>query len=121
VAYQVLRRGQITKREEDNRLTLERKLLVIWYKLELNRDKCLGCGICADQCPKEAIEYFPAEFKGIKALTRPSIDFDTEKCVLCGECVATCPLDALQMIIEKEERVPVIEANVFATVTKKRW
>jgi len=119
--YQITRRGEIIKREEDNLLILERRLLVKWYRLELDRAKCLGCGICADQCPKEAIEYFPAKFEGIKAVTRPSIDFKQERCTLCGECVSSCPMNALRMIIEGEERVPVIEANVFAVVPRRRW
>jgi len=115
------RRGEIVKRDEENRTIMERMLILRWYELTLDRVMCLGCGICSDNCPKEAIKYSPAEFKGIRAVSRPSIDFDPEKCVLCGECVSICPMDALKMRIEQAERVPVIEANVFAVSTKKRW
>jgi len=115
------RRGEIVKKDEENRTTMERKLLLRWYELTLDRITCLGCGICSDNCPKEAIKHLPAEFRGIKAVSRPSIDFAPEKCVLCGECVSICPMDALKMRIEQEEKVPVVEMNVFATATRKRW
>jgi 4Fe-4S ferredoxin len=115
------RRGEIVKRDEDDLTVLERKLLVRWYELALDRSVCIGCGICSDHCPKEAIEYTPAKFDGIRAVSRPYIDFDPDRCVLCGECVSICPMDAFSMKIENEERVPVIEANVFARATRKRW
>ena len=121
MSWAVRGRGELVKRDEEDRTILERRLLVRWYELVLDRDVCIGCGICSDNCPKAAIEYSPAEFKGIRAVSRPSIDFDPEKCVLCGECVSICPMDALRMRIEREERVPVIEMNVFALVTRKRW
>jgi len=115
------RRGEIVKKDEENRTTMERKLLLRCYELTLDRTTCLGCGICSDNCPKEAIKHSAAEFMGIRAVSRPSIDFDPEKCVLCGECVSICPMDALIMRIEQEEKVPVIEMNAFATATRKRW
>ena len=121
MTWSLRRRGRIIKREEENRTIMERRLLVKQYELLLDRDICVGCGICADNCPKEAIIYSPAEFRGIRAVTRPSIDFDPERCVLCGECVSLCPMHALQMRIEREERVPVIEMNVFPLATRKRW
>ena len=114
-------RGEIVKRDEEDRTVMERRLLLRWYELTLDRETCLGCGLCSDNCPKEAITYSPAEFRGIRAVTRPSIDFEPEKCVLCGECVSICPMSALRMRIEQVERVPVVEANVFAVSTKKRW
>lgn len=119
MGYRVFKRGVISKREVDGQLILERNLLIKRFQLALTRDKCIGCGICSDVCPKEAIKYFPAEFKGNKAVTRPSIDFEPEKCTLCGECVVTCPMNALRMTIEGKEMVPVIGANVFATLTEK--
>lgn len=46
--------------------------------------KCLGCGICADWCPTDAIDL-----EGGKAR------LDPERCIGCGECLALCPEDAI--------------------------
>jgi ferredoxin len=121
MAWEPKRRGAILKRDVEDRTIMERSLLVKRYELELDRKTCVGCGICADVCPKEAIKYFPAEFRGMRAASRPSIDFDPELCVLCGECVSVCPLHALRMRLDGAERVPVVELNVFAQATRKRW
>jgi len=115
-----LRRGEISKTESEDEVVLERRMLTKVYRLVLHRDRCIGCGICVDMCPKEAIEYFPAVFEGRRSLNRPSIDLKAEECVLCGECVASCPMMALAMLIEGEERAPVVEFNVFATLVKRR-
>jgi len=114
-------RGEIIKSETKNEITLERRLLVQKYQLVWHRENCIGCGICADMCPKEAIRYISAEFKaGRRVSDRPKIDFDPDKCVLCGECVVSCPMnDALVMTLDGKKFVPVIEENAFAMVTRK--
>jgi len=114
-------RGEILKRDAKDRTLLERRVLVKMYEMELDRVKCIGCGLCSDNCPKEAIQYTEAEFLGMKALSRPSIDFEARKCVLCGECVSICPMHALSMRVDNEDKVPVVELNVFAAAIKKRW
>ena len=113
-----VRRGEIEKYEVENKLILERRFILKHYKLTLDRDRCIVCGICADLCPKDAIEYVPPEFDGIRRVREPQIDFDNKKCVLCGECVTACPMNALSMEIEGEERIPVVDANVFASLIK---
>jgi ferredoxin len=115
------RRGEIVKSETKGQVTMERRLLVRRYQLVWYRDNCVGCGICADMCPKEAIRYLGAEFKaGRRVSDRPRIDFDPDKCVLCGECVVSCPMnDALVMTVNGKRFVPVIEENAFAMVTRK--
>ncbi len=115
------RRGQIIKSESKDEITMERRLLIRKYQLVLFKDNCIGCGICADMCPKEAIMYFSAEFKsGRRVSDRPRIDFEPDKCVLCGECVVSCPMnDALVMTVDGRRFVPVVEENAFAMVTRK--
>jgi len=115
------KRGEIVKSETKNEMTMERRMLVQRYQLVWYRDNCIGCGICADMCPKEAIRYLAAEFKaGRRVSDRPRIDFDPDKCVLCGECVVSCPMnDALVMTVDGKKFVPVIEENAFAMVTRK--
>lgn len=51
------------------------------YKIQA--DKCVGCGLCKEACPMEAIkEGTPYEI-------------DPEKCVDCGTCASECPNEAI--------------------------
>jgi NADH-quinone oxidoreductase subunit F len=52
--------------------------LINYYILQ---DKCQGCGICARECPTEAI-------RGGKRMVHI---IDQEKCVKCGTCLDVCP------------------------------
>ena len=53
--------------------------------LVIDKDTCIGCGACADQCPCEAIaEDADGKF---------AIDADT--CVDCGACAGQCPVEAI--------------------------
>ncbi len=48
-------------------------------------EKCKSCGICAKQCPVNAI----SGQKGVPYL------IDTEKCIKCGACLSKCPFKAI--------------------------
>jgi len=117
----VRKRGQIVKSDRKDEIAMERRFLVRRYRLVWRKDSCIGCGICADMCPKEAIQYFPAEFKaGRRISERPRIDFETDRCVMCGECVVSCPMkDALVMTVDGRKLIPVMEKNAFAMVARK--
>jgi NADH:ubiquinone oxidoreductase subunit F (NADH-binding)/(2Fe-2S) ferredoxin/Pyruvate/2-oxoacid:ferredoxin oxidoreductase delta subunit len=52
--------------------------LITYYILP---DKCQGCGICARECPTEAI-------RGGKRMVHI---IDQDKCVKCGTCLDACP------------------------------
>ncbi|MFH1146376.1 MAG: electron transfer flavoprotein subunit alpha [Pseudomonadota bacterium] len=53
--------------------------------INLDRDKCIGCGSCADSCPYEAV----AIENGIPVFK--------ENCVLCGICVDNCETGAISV------------------------
>ncbi len=110
------KRGAIVKKKIGDNLVLNRELLTRKYRLVVDDDICVRCGVCADACPKEAIEYHRPTFKGHRIVERPSIDFRVDKCILCGECASVCPTRAITLEIDGREEVPVIRANVFATV-----
>jgi 4Fe-4S ferredoxin len=114
----VFKRGAIVKRKRGNNIVLDRDLLTRKYRLTVDDDVCVKCGVCADACPKEAIEYRRPTFDGHKVVKRPSIDFRADKCILCGECASVCPTRAIALLIDGKEEVPVIRANVFATVLR---
>jgi NADH-quinone oxidoreductase subunit F len=50
-------------------------------------DDCIGCTICAQHCPTEAIAMKPYE----------KHEIDLEKCVRCGTCKAVCPAKAVRI------------------------
>jgi len=54
--------------------------------LEIDREKCMGCGGCVSLCPVDALE-----------LKNKKLTIDHEKCVECGNCVKFCPVKALEI------------------------
>ncbi len=56
------------------------------------KDKCFGCGMCAKQCPADAITKTDYVAPGKKL---PAYEIDASKCVKCGACVGTCKFKAI--------------------------
>ncbi|HUW17933.1 MAG TPA: NAD(P)H-dependent oxidoreductase subunit E [Sedimentisphaerales bacterium] len=50
-------------------------------------DDCIGCTLCAQHCPAEAIAMKPYE----------KHEIDSEKCIRCGTCRNICPADAIKV------------------------
>ncbi|MBR6386427.1 MAG: NADH-quinone oxidoreductase subunit NuoF [Ruminococcus sp.] len=59
---------------------------------EIEKDKCFGCGMCAKQCPANAITVTDYTAPGKK---KPAYEIDKDKCVKCGACIATCKFKAI--------------------------
>jgi 4Fe-4S ferredoxin len=119
-------RGKLTKRENLREIRIERNFLTRNYSLHLFKKLCNGCGLCAEICPKEAIDKIPASIVEGRLTKRPKINFDINSCILCGECAVLCPLNALRMEVDgkiistivKNEAFPVFLREIKVTKNK---
>lgn len=63
------------------------------FQLDLN--KCISCGICANQCPNKVIEITSEKDENNKKqLTGYKMNIG--RCLFCGLCVENCPTKALK-------------------------
>lgn len=56
----------------------------------LHIDRCVGCGICAQDCPAQAIDMIERQGKKL-----PS--FHLECCIFCGQCAESCGRGAIEL------------------------
>jgi nitroreductase/NAD-dependent dihydropyrimidine dehydrogenase PreA subunit len=85
----------------------------------INKEKCTGCGVCAEICPYRAIVLSCEKAEYI------------EECFLCGQCQAVCPVSAVELlniptklgmttIEEREEAIPPGTTNISELVALMR-
>ena len=53
---------------------------------EIDEDKCRKCGLCARQCPANAIDG---------QLGKVPYHIDQDKCIKCGNCMKACHFNVI--------------------------
>lgn len=64
-------------------------------KIVIDLEKCNGCGICEDRCPKKV--YI------IDDKTKKAIPVRKDFCTHCFVCASNCPQDAIRIILNEED------------------
>ncbi|MCP4213015.1 MAG: 4Fe-4S dicluster domain-containing protein [bacterium] len=55
--------------------------------LELNEEKCVGCGVCKQVCPHAVF----------RMEERKALVTDRNLCMECGACALNCPAEAIKV------------------------
>ena len=89
--------------------------------LLLDQEKCTGCGVCAQECPVEAIDFFN---EGLSNRAAISVKFpqavplvfsiDQDLCIGCGFCKGVCKAKAIDYTLEDKSTTLNVGAIVLA-------
>ena len=58
-------------------------------KITINQDKCKGCGLCVEICPRKVLQLDKLKVnpKGYN----PASCTDEDQCISCAFCATICP------------------------------
>jgi len=68
---------------------------------KVDKEKCVGCGVCVNVCPAGAISV-----KDDKAVI-------SDKCVDCGRCAQVCPAHAIYPGTQSRQDVSLNQGQMF--------
>ncbi|MDI6738002.1 MAG: 4Fe-4S binding protein [Nanoarchaeota archaeon] len=75
--------------------------------IEIDREKCNGCGACIPDCPEGALQVIDGKARLISDLF----------CDGLGACIKSCPMDAMQVI--EREAAPYDEKKVMERIIQQ--
>lgn len=69
-------------------------------RFELDVDKCIACGLCANACPNKVIIITSEKVDKKKYLTK--YEMNIQYCLFCGMCVEACNKNAIRFTTEHD-------------------
>jgi len=86
------------------------------FIVQVDEEKCKGCGKCVAVCPVEALTLIPGENSSEK-----KIKFNSEICLGCGVCVRNCSFNCITLIPRREKIItPLNTAHKFVIMAIER-
>jgi len=75
------------------KISLEQKQKLRIGMAKINREICIGCGVCVFKCPTKALSLDENRV----------LQFDGSKCIGCGACQVNCPHKAIEVVAITEQ------------------
>jgi formate hydrogenlyase subunit 6/NADH:ubiquinone oxidoreductase subunit I len=76
--------------------------------LEWDPEVCNGCGLCAIDCPAEAIQITVIDRKAKRFV----MSYHVDRCLFCAQCVVSCRQGSLRMANDHWE-LAALDINAF--------
>ena len=86
-------------------------------RAEIDRDKCVNCGLCAKACSFHAIVQVPlacADACPVDAVGKSEdgrVVIDHERCIRCGRCQSACPFGAIMACSQMADVIHKIKSG----------
>ena len=80
-------------------------------KLHIDKEKCIKCGMCANDCVTGCIDLVDDGYPFIT---------DENRCIACQHCLAICPTGALAFGDKKPENSEKVDYNNLLSLIKSR-
>lgn len=84
-------------------------LMATYFIRETDREKCIGCGQCAEICPVNVIKM-EGDFPVV----------DQEWCIGCGVCAVPCPSSAVKLVRKSDATPPKDFKELHQQILKER-
>ncbi len=91
---------EISTRLRGEKVIHNRKSTIEKRTLIYDRDRCVGCMLCAIPCPVDAINLGAIGSVARELVESPSLVVDMDKCTFCGICSETCPFNCYEFYID---------------------
>jgi len=85
------------------------------YTLDVERETCKGCGLCAKVCNVKALQVANKDDKEKRRLI-----IDEDICLGCGACISACKTESLTLKPFKRPPTPEKKKDLFVKILKEK-
>lgn len=88
------------------------------YTLQVNRETCLGCGMCTKICNVKGLDLTPRVTEEKKEKRKLIIDENI--CLGCGACISACKTGSLSLVPFDRPPTPEKKKDLFVKILKEK-